>query len=290
MITDAGGSNSWIRISVFYEKCFWRQLIADFLKPYLSEQRQCGNTGALLVFFNEDQGDNIRLAIECIAENRDQFADNLHIQLNDYLKLNPSDNSAGKYIGNEFFMDFSNNSIQYNLFDLRHTDAIRDVQVMISERMLNVFATEEFDNESIFSLALYIMMSFCSQWECLYGNVDSKISAMLYENNPEYLNTAFGPYYNLFKENSELIAGMYKEVIQSVKEDNSPMKLWPLKKCYNRVLSRFDKIRTFQYTVCMPFDEMIVNQLNMGTKSLPPIYYLIHLTLKSLSDNSQDDE
>lgn len=283
MILTTENLSNWIRVSVFYAESAYRQLIGDFLKPYVLEQRQAGNIKELFLSFSKDQGDHIRLAFECPAENRDQFADDFHDRLEDYLAKNPSESTEEEYIRNGFFMNFPDNSIQYNLFRSSFTDDAGALQLLLSERILNVFAEEDFDDSSMLSFVLYVIMTFCNQWEEVYGDeVNTKISDLLGAGPEAEQGNIFAIYASLFNENKEMIVEMYEEVLQSNETHDISMKLWPLKQFYKDILSK-TWVSSFNQTVCFPFDKTVLTQLNMGTDSLPPVYYLVQLCMESLS-------
>lgn len=259
----------WVSLCIFYTKSYWKQLIAEFLKPFLSAQYDSGNIKSIYISFREDQGEHIQLALEFVTpDDMDVFAI-LKSSLTDYMELNPSKDNMAGYKGTQFFMDFPNNTIQKELFNPLFIKKVSEFELLLSERILSVFAEEEMDDSSILSFMLSVVMIFCSSWENLYpGRLMPKLSAIDFNENDHLFDT----YRSLFHENKELITEMYNE-------SADPTDLLPLKEWYTRFLLQKDTLDSSDKTFCMPIDKTIVWQLNRDSDLLPYIYYLVYLSL-----------
>ncbi|MDN5285995.1 MAG: hypothetical protein JWR38_2269 [Mucilaginibacter sp.] len=276
-----GTLNNRIRISVFYANDSWQQFVSDFLRPFVSKHTQNGNIGAIYIALNNDQGDNIRFAFECNAADKDQFGDELHIQLSNYLALKPSGQPPENYVGKDFFMNFPNNSIQYNLYEPDFTNNdVKKLSSLISERIMKVLAEDGYGDSFTFTFLLYIIMTFYCAHETVYGDADNlKITSMLYgdEAANKAPDTSFEVYNDLFTENEEIIKNMYLEVIDGQDEDGSVTDLEQLKAHYSLMLTGFDKSETVEHTMLLSFDRVIADQVNMNHDLLPFIYYVVYL-------------
>jgi hypothetical protein len=276
--------NNWISLSVFFEKSHWPKIITEFLKRYITKYKANGDIGAFSVSFSSEQGGHIRLAFECTSDDQEQLADDFHDQLNSYLLLNPSPKPQQNYIGKAFFMDYYNNSIEYNLYQLDTVhNEINEIKSLVSERFLNVFGEVEYDESSMLTFAIYIIMTFCNTWGDFYKeDIGLKIKGILGADgqNVDGLNVLFKPYYNLFNENKEMIMAIYQEVAESQNDNDTGMNLWPLKVCYGNILSALNDHPHLNNNAYLPLDKVVADCTGMKHDSLPAIYYIIYLCIK----------
>lgn len=269
MNTDKNISIQWISLSIFYTKSYWKQFIAEFLKPYLLLQREKGNIRLIYIAFREDQGEHIQLALEFVTPDYMDVIATLKDRLTEYLELNPSKDNTAEYKGSQFFMNFPNNTIQKELFNPLFIKKTSEFEVLLSERILNVFAEEDMDDSTMLSFMLSVVMIFCSSWESIYpGTLIKKLSAIDFNGNDHLFDT----YHNLFHENKTLIIEMYNE-------SADPEDLLPLKEWYTKFLLNEIAVDISKNTFCMPVDKTVVWQLNRDSDQLPYIYYLVYLIL-----------
>lgn len=67
--------------------------------------------------------------------------------------------------------------------------------------------------------------------------------------------------------------GLYKQALGMDSCFNT--NLIPLKDFYSTLLMNSDKNRNLKYTLCMPFDGVLANQVNFAGDMLPSIYSTI---------------
>lgn len=269
MNTDMDISIQWISLSIFYTKSYWKQFMAEFLRPTLLAQRENGTIKSMYISFREDQGEHIQLALEFVTPDYMDVIATLKDRLTDYLESSPSTDNDAEYKGAQFFMNFPNNTIQKELFNPLFIKKVSEFELLLSERILNVFAEEDMDDSTTLSFMLAVVMIFCSSWESIYpGTLIKKLSAIDYNKNDHL----FDKYHNLFLENKKLIIEMYNESAE-------PADLLPLKEWYTRFLRNEVAVDISKNTFCLPVDKTVVWQLNRDSDLLPYIYYLVYLIL-----------
>lgn len=276
-------TDNYLRLSIFYNKNLWQNLIREFLRSYVVENQTRLSISSLLIFFNFKQGDNIRLAFICTAEDPNQLADDFHDRLNLFLLNNPSEivESNKKEMG--FFKNFENNSVQYGLYDLWDTE-LTELHRLISARILNVFSETGYDDSSALSFGIYLIMCFCIEWgACFNEHIDSSILDLLQKeikiDSLSELDSFFNPYYRLFQENDGLIIDMFTEVIQCENKYNENLDLFPIRKFFRgNFLAASSKISLDQ---CANIPLAILNQLSLRAELLSAIYYLIQLCFRN---------
>lgn len=265
--------NNWIVVSIFYEKSHWQKLITQFLKPFVLSQRQKGSVGSLYMSFSTVRGEHIRFAFEYTETDIDNFAFEFNNRISNFLSIYTSPESSHDYKGKMIFMDYYNNSIQYNLFNADvDIDGAKKIRSIISEKMLDFFA-EEVDESLMFTFALQFIMIFCNAWENTYrDNIYPFIRNMLNRNyNDQETNEFFMSYNDLFVYNKEIIIGIYNGVYENEIGDLS------LKENYSKMLSEGRKEEMFTGESCLPLDKMLLQQMGFKQNIILAIYYIIHL-------------
>lgn len=278
----------WILISIFYGKSQLKELIAQALSPMLTENLKNGSIRSIYSALSSYQGDNLRIAFECTTGNNVNLIEDIHNQLQTYLSENPSILSKIDYFGKSFFMDFPNNSIQYNLYQLITINPyINTLRSTVSERILAFLAEDENDEASFLTFALSNMMIFCQVAENVYDHsINTRILEFLYEGDHNAdLKKMFKLYDQLFEGNKEMIVALYNEVITPDFEDPDGLCISDLKKQYHDLLSNNNPIDLMdEQSVLIPLDRFVIEQLNMHESMLKPLYYMIHLCFKSLHE------
>lgn len=266
------------RISVFYNMNYWQKFIAECLKPYILLQKQNQQLTAVFIAFNFFQGSNIRIAFEFVDEVIENRTNELHRLFTNYLQQNTASESDSNFIGTSLFMDFPNNSCQQNLFHIRFSDPNIKLQLLISEKIIDVFSADECNGSSLFTFLLHVIIAFCKEWEYMY-KIDqrSRTTQILLEKfsaeSESHLDAIFQPYHELFLNNRKMILGIYEDVVQDTLDSNFWCKI---RSEYRQFLERNLTSRGMP-SVLLPLDLIIADQLGLNDQSLYSVYYLIKL-------------
>lgn len=283
-----------IRISIFHEKDSWKKIIANCIKPFFAEQIAKKTVEPVFVSLNNYQGDNIRLVFKCLGEHKELIADQMHDEFSLYLSLNPSTHTAeSNYLGKEFFMDFPNDSLQYNLFDTDSEHIAHQFRLLISKKIIDFFSIEDFDDSSILSLLVHLLSSFLSAWEEAYNEtISSKIEQIILEirhkNSDTFLNDILLQGEEIFKENAEVLMDIYHDAIQNYNEISDDSDSSQLNRFYYKFLSN-SKVSVNEglwHKIYLPFDGSLVGQLGINGHSLILAYQLIRLCVNT-EENSR---
>ncbi len=162
----------WLNLSVFYNRDNWQHLIANGIGPFYDTMYQQKFVDKILIYFNVEQGQNIRLSFRVTASTAEYFLGSADAFFKNFLKNNPSVDIEPEYPVKGFMADFPNNSIFYGL----HQSATNlyvtgcgihphDFQYRFSKTIIEAFKDESFDDDSIFVFATYIIMGLAWGYE-----------------------------------------------------------------------------------------------------------------------------
>ena len=272
------------RISVFYNMNCWQKFIAECLKPYILLQRQNQRITAVFVAFNFFQGSNIRIAFEFVDEVGETRTNEIYRLFANYLQQNSPSVNDSDFIGTSLFMDFPNNSCQQNLFHIRFSDPNIRLQLLISEKIIDIFSIDLCNGSSLFTFLLHVIIAFCKEWEDMY-KIDqrSRTTQILLEKfsaeSENHLDAIFQPYHELFLNNRKMILGIYEDVVLNTSDSN----FWcEIRSEYRQYLERSLTSRRGMPSVLLPLDLITADQLGLNDQSLYSVYYLINLIFSTL--------
>ena len=273
------------RISIFYNMDYWQKFIAECLNPYILQQRQSQNLSSVFIAFNFFQGSNIRIAFKYADESGESRTNAIHSLFNNYLQQYPAGKSDSGYVGNSLFMDFPNDSCQENLFNVRFNDPNIQLQLLISEKIIDVFSAGDCNGSSLFTFLLHVMLAFCKEWADLHQTDQySRTKQILLERfgaaSERQLNEVFQPYHELFLYNKDMVMGIYEDAVLNTSADN----FWyQVRNEYRQYLERNIAGRRGMPSILLPLDLITTDQLGLNDQSLYSVYYLIKLISGSLS-------
>lgn len=271
---------TWIVLSVFYPREGRLKLLANALKDFLSAGQKEGAIEAVYMSFSAVQGDHVRLALKCPETKRNTLFIQLNSALMQFLDHNSLAKAGRVYEGREFFMDFPVNTVWENQFLPPLKPAYQELQMLLSKRMMEVFSTEESDDASILSFALYVLLVFFTVKKKEDPEILRNQLAVLLnicDGKPDETDPLFETYGTLFRENQELILDIYKEVLGLQGPDDSMMGLWELKCAYEKYLRTNDHLDDGRF---IPLDRLLICQLSGDYGMLSYLYYLIYLCLE----------
>jgi hypothetical protein len=270
-----------VRLSVFYHTNLWQKFIGECLKPYILQKKQDQQITAVFIAFNYYQGSNIRLALNFTDEEKEIRLNEIHALFCNYLKNNASVNLDLNFMGNSLFMDFPQNSCQYDLFNVPFSSPRVRLQLLVSEKILEVFSESTCDDSSVFTFLLHLIIAFSKDWESLHMlDYGSGITQMLLDKCEAQsggdLDLIFQPYHELFMNSSDMIMDIYDDVVS----DSTNVNTWgDIRAGYLQYLQTNPSVSEINTTL-IPADLIIANQLGLNDQSLLSIYYIIHLIRK----------
>lgn len=163
---------NWIHMSVFYNKENWHFLLREFIKPVTVSLLERLEITKFIIQMGHNRGDHINLSLECKSDLAERLIAEVHSLLAEFLVHHPSSTVIRKFPIKNFFKDFENNSIQYNLFQfsgLEFDDVdqfiIDECQYFLSKLILDVFSREKYDEESLLPFLMYVHLCFFYAWE-----------------------------------------------------------------------------------------------------------------------------
>jgi hypothetical protein len=115
-MNDATGV--WLNLSFFYNQKDWPHFIRHALQPYLETEKRKGHLERYHICLNQHRGDNIHLAFYVPVSLKVVFLKDADRHFGAYFKACPSDGEQWKSTPYDIFMDFPNNTVQYNIYKL----------------------------------------------------------------------------------------------------------------------------------------------------------------------------
>ncbi|HCN83946.1 MAG TPA: hypothetical protein DIT07_10065 [Sphingobacteriaceae bacterium] len=205
-------------VSVFYIRSSWNNLFTQVIKPFIIQHQS--NIKSWCIYFSSTHGDHITLAIKTV--------DNVRIEKNfletagNFLSLNPSEKNIIEFPLEDFFMDYPNNSIQFNKSkSLAHSwdnSSQKDRQQAISKALIEALGNDVIDMESIYTFLIYMQLGIIQS-----AYPDIRIACSLAPNilicwgNTEDIENEKADYeftglIQLFKNNKEIFRKIIKDV------------------------------------------------------------------------------
>lgn len=277
-----------IDISIFYNNLHFHLLISECLKPFLREVQSEKISPAYFIFVGKHQGNHLKICLQVAQADVSKLELITNQTVKKFLEEKPSPSTALEFPLKAPFMDFPNNSIQYNLavhsfspFQEPVTDGLRH---FISTALLNFSGDEVLDKDSFFIFSIYLQLFFIKQaveakdmgkvitdyYNMLIGSVDTEKRNVL---------TNFTD--NLLEENREEFSGIITEVWD---EQNLKSPEW-LHQCKLPAMTKIEKFSDFQSQFSL-FNKLIFQHCNIGdsTQLLVSVMLLYNL-LNSIKTN-----
>ncbi|RVU00434.1 hypothetical protein EOD41_13230 [Mucilaginibacter limnophilus] len=141
--------------SIFYNQVAWHNLLCGFIRPYIQQNQN--NISHWRVSLSTYRGEHITVEINPANEHfalKEDFCKKAEAFLENF----PSPMKAVKYPLDGLFMDYPNNTIEYDIEEphLTINDSLHAVKQQLSEIILYALADQEIDIESIFTLIVYL--------------------------------------------------------------------------------------------------------------------------------------
>lgn len=215
------GSDIFV-IRVFYSQHFWPTLFSKLLIPYLKEEQfRTKRVIAFSIFFDNYRGEHVKLILKCVNE-QDVIESKLQRTLKQFLSTYPSGDAINTWTAGEtFFKDFDNNTatIIFVKDDKFLEAAISVMDQVISRCMLLALEDEDTDQETLFSLFLYmhIAVQMCCRdmGRSEYEKVNDYFGEKIYS-QVGYNGTLMGS--SLFLPLSSFNYNEIAEIVEDVKE------------------------------------------------------------------------
>ena len=145
-------------ISVFYNKSNWDTLVIEGISPYIHDKRN-----KMFFYLSESSGDHLKLVIVVDEKKSYEQAKQLEIYFKNFIKKHPSDFIPKKKKNSNIFKDFSNNSIQFGLFNYFFDESWLRFNIGLSELLIYAFKEyrETFQSE-LNAIILQVIIIFCN--------------------------------------------------------------------------------------------------------------------------------
>lgn len=202
-----------VRISVFYTCERWTEIL-QYLDGVFRDAHSSYQLHSFLLLLSHERGDHIRLSLKLKPGGRNGWLVNFVESLGNFISINPSPQNNGVYPIKTFFMDFPNNSIQYNTFpDIIGKDQCsKSLQRILSRLVIEFFKNQQINFESRLTFLIYLQLGIvksCTQSpgrSCdqlfnfiqeMFGNAPTSLSMkdqrldVLYTQNEKFLKEIF---------------------------------------------------------------------------------------------------
>lgn len=209
-----------IRASLFYSKRDWSFLLDFGIKEFICLAKEKGFIGNhYSLYLNTIRGDNIRLVVESKRDVMDSLVEFMNVFFNNFFKVHPSTKEELKLPLDQIFLNFPNNSLQYNIFDefsLNKTlQLTKDISSAINEML-------QCSSDLIINLAKYEREKFHCK---LLPTVLKMNLVLLYYFNmkdnktPAFLEQVFADLSEYEEVFSNKIDVLYNEKLQEVQNE-----------------------------------------------------------------------
>jgi hypothetical protein len=144
--------------SIFYNQVAWHELLSGFISPYIQQNQD--NILNWHLSLSTYRGEHVILIIEP-KQNNAQLEEDFKKKADDFLANFPSPMKAIEYPLNGLFMNYYNNTVEYNIEALYATvgnPSLLAVKQHLSEIILQALGGQEIDMESIFSFIVYLQL------------------------------------------------------------------------------------------------------------------------------------
>jgi hypothetical protein len=144
--------------SVFYNRSSWHNLLHQVVNPFINTHT--GTVENWCIYLSSVQGEHITFATRSSSDA--QLQRSFYDMTESFLSKNPSEKKETSYPLNILFIDYPNNSIQFNkskaLSDSWNDCNQRNKRQDISQVMMYALAHDQIDKESIYTLMIYMQM------------------------------------------------------------------------------------------------------------------------------------
>ncbi|HTR30744.1 MAG TPA: hypothetical protein VMH27_15845 [Puia sp.] len=152
----------WLHSSIFYNRRQWNSLLAGGIAPFCSAAAREGRLKRFIVHFNEQRGQNVRVAFEVKKTFERPFLARLSDYFTNYLGLHPSSPPEQILPIRNFIGDFPVNKVFYHLYDLQRSclnpaceEALQEFRHKFSDAMIIALAEEVIEPDLIETFFLY---------------------------------------------------------------------------------------------------------------------------------------
>ena len=218
--------NYWIRLSIFIPRQKWHLLIVHCIFPLITELQAKHLITIYILYFNYQQGDNIRLAISAKPNSISVATKIIDESIKSYLKETPVNQVPGNMPISGFFMDMPYHSLHYNMFCRPPEGEFQeiDIRYRISYCLINSITDDPIDYAHLFSFLLYMQASILEAfWQKETSLMDSLKNILISEDESlsahelESLNLKCNEIYN---RNLKILEVIINDVWQNTPSDD----------------------------------------------------------------------
>lgn len=150
---------AWNFVSIYYSRDSWNLLInelADLKKRLIND---CID---FLIYFSEEKGENIRLAVSSSPTNH-EYVRNIIEDLNKFIKANPSELSYSFPYGKTLWKNHENNNLIWNTFIINESGpGFRNFERAISSLLLELL-DDDYTSDNFLTAGLYLFVKILKQ-------------------------------------------------------------------------------------------------------------------------------
>jgi hypothetical protein len=214
-------SKTKIVISIFYNRCGWHHLISICILRLVKIRLVEEANAVYNLFLSRKRGDHITLVIICDKTLQEKVVFDFNEEVYGFLARFPSVSLGSEVPVNGVFMNFPNNTIRYNLYNLPNGKLDTKMKGIVSKDILTCLSESEIDDEALFTFCFYTHLVIIKAFAIKYGLDQIKCSLeLLISNtkNQDDLTMAHesGIYADvLFNDNKEIFLEYYNEIFES---------------------------------------------------------------------------
>ncbi len=179
----------YLNVSFFYQKNYWFRFLFQAIQPFL--EKNTTQIHCYYISLGQSRGDHIKLTLLVDGQKGLALAKKMDSYFKEFIKKKPSPTAISSKEPVRMYMDFSNNSIHYGIFDLiikPHESEVFDFYYSgISKVLISLF--ESYQEETLDNLTEIILEMFV--WFCRILSIDIDRSIKLFE---ELLENSYNQY------------------------------------------------------------------------------------------------
>lgn len=150
----------WLSISLYCDQEHFHHLLKNGVSPALTCIKKRGSLVAWSFEFNGNGGPNIRLSILTLKDRAHETSLLIASFFESFFKQVNYRNCTHAMPGKELYMPFPGNSVQFGLYLTDDSTANdHDLNMLLSEVLLDALSDDIIDNDSLFSICLYLHFS-----------------------------------------------------------------------------------------------------------------------------------